>query len=107
MLAGSIADTYFGWQADQSRLSLAREHLGAVERERAITRRGSAPNSNSADTLSRSDGELAAARDQIAALEGSAQLRVMALAALVGKPAADLPPLAPQPLPAVEGATAG
>ncbi len=26
MLASSIADTYFGWQADQSRIALAREH---------------------------------------------------------------------------------
>src|ERR1700684_1751732 len=33
MLARSIADAYFGWQADQARLALARERAGVVERE--------------------------------------------------------------------------
>ena len=30
MLASSVADTYFGWQADESRLTLARETEGVV-----------------------------------------------------------------------------
>jgi outer membrane protein, multidrug efflux system len=37
MLASSIADTYFGWQADQGRIELARERAGAVEGEGAIS----------------------------------------------------------------------
>jgi multidrug efflux system outer membrane protein len=40
-------------------------------------------------------------RERIAALEGSARLRVVALAALVGRPAAELPPFTARPLPAV------
>ena len=36
MLASSIADTYFGWQADQIRISLARERADTVQREGAI-----------------------------------------------------------------------
>ena len=31
MLASSVADTYFGWQADQSRLALARERERTVD----------------------------------------------------------------------------
>lgn len=37
MLASSVADAYFGWQADQSRLALAREHEVTIIREEAIT----------------------------------------------------------------------
>src|SRR5258707_1165095 len=36
MLASSIADTYFGWQADQGRIALARERADLVEQEGAI-----------------------------------------------------------------------
>src|SRR5258708_17532101 len=36
VLASSVTDTYFGWQADQSRLALAREHEATVVREAAI-----------------------------------------------------------------------
>jgi multidrug efflux system outer membrane protein len=46
---------------------------------------------------------LAAAREQIAALQGSAKLRVVALAALVGRSIAQLPPLQARPLPAPPG----
>src|SRR5258708_11039069 len=33
MLESSVADTYFGWQADQGRLTLARERESTVQRE--------------------------------------------------------------------------
>jgi multidrug efflux system outer membrane protein len=46
---------------------------------------------------------LAAAREQIAALEGSARLRVVALAALVGRPINELPPMTRKPLPSFPG----
>ncbi|MEA3149882.1 MAG: hypothetical protein QOD56_821, partial [Gammaproteobacteria bacterium] len=48
------------------------------------------------------DSGIAAVREQIANLEGSARLRVVAIAALVGRPAAELPAFTPRPLPAVE-----
>jgi multidrug efflux system outer membrane protein len=101
MLASSIADTYFGWQADQSRIALARERAGIVEQEGAIAAARVKADLDAADSTSRSDLDLAAAREQIAALEGSAKLRVVALAALVGRSMAELPALQARPLPAV------
>ncbi len=46
----------------------------------------------------------AAAREQIAMLEGSAKLHVVELAALVGRPVSELPPLTPKPLPSFPAA---
>ncbi len=103
MLASSIADTYFGWQADQGRIALARERAGVVEREGQIAAARVDADLDAADSLNRSDLDLAASRERIAALEGSAKLRVVALAALVGRSIADLPPLAARPLPALSG----
>jgi outer membrane protein, multidrug efflux system len=103
LLASSIADTYFGWQSDQNRLSLAREKAAAVESQGQVTAARVRAELDSADELSSSDLALAAAREQIAALEGSAKLRVVALAALVGRSIGELPPLATKPLPSFPG----
>jgi multidrug efflux system outer membrane protein len=103
MLVSSVADTYFGWQADQSRLALARERAGLVEREGAIGAARINADLDPADDASRSDLALAAAREQIVALEGSAKLRIVALAALCGRSVAELPVLQARPLPAVSG----
>jgi multidrug efflux system outer membrane protein len=103
MLASSIADMYFAWQSDQSRLALAREKESAVESQGLIVAERVGAELNSADELDRAELSLAAARDQVAALQGSAKLRVVALAALVGKAIADLPPLTPKPLPSFPG----
>jgi multidrug efflux system outer membrane protein len=103
MLASSIAETYFGWQADQSRLALARERAGVVERERAIAAARVAADLDTADDTQRSELALAAVHEQIAALEGSAQLRRVALAGLVGRSPAELPQLQMKPLPALSG----
>jgi multidrug efflux system outer membrane protein len=103
MLATSIADAYFGWQADQSRIALARERADAVEREGAIAGARVKADLDSSDTTRRSDLDLAAAREQIAASEGSAKLRVVAIAALVGRSLSELPPLQAKPLPELSG----
>ena len=103
MLASSIADTYFGWQADQSRLGVAREREGLVQREGAIAAARVKADLDAAEDTNRSDLALAAVREQIAALEGSAKLRVVALAALAGRSIAELPPLQAKPLPALSG----
>jgi multidrug efflux system outer membrane protein len=100
MLQSSIADAYFGWQADQNRIALARERADIVDREGAIAGARVKADLDSADTTRRSRLDLAAAREQIAALEGSAMLRVVAIAALVGRSASELPTLQPKPLPA-------
>ncbi len=104
MLASSVADTYFGWQADESRLTLARETEDVVARERAVTAARIGAELDPKDELHRADTALAAVREQIAALEGSARLRVVALAALVGRSAAELPTLAAKPLPVISPA---
>ncbi len=103
MLASSIADTYFGWQADQGRIELARERAGAVAGEAAISAARIRADLDPADNTDRSDLATAAAREQIAQLEGSAKLRVVALAALVGRSIQELPPMQPKSLPALSG----
>ncbi len=85
MLASSVADTYFGWQADESRIALARERESTVASEGAVAAARIRAELDPGDDQQRADAALASAREQIAALEGSAQLRIVALAALVGR----------------------
>jgi outer membrane protein, multidrug efflux system len=103
ILASSIADTYLGWQADQNRLALAHEHANVVRHEAAIAAARIAADLDPAEETHRSDLALAAVNEHIAALEGSAKLRVVALAGLVGRSIAELPPLQVRPLPAMSG----
>jgi multidrug efflux system outer membrane protein len=104
MLASSVADAYFGWQADQSRIALARERESAVVREGSISAQRIGADLDPADELQRADSALASVREQIAVLEGSSKLRIVTLAALVGCDPAALPALAPRPLPQISGA---
>jgi multidrug efflux system outer membrane protein len=104
MLASSIADAYFGWQSDQNRLLLAREKETAVDLQAKVSGARVRADLDSADELDSADLALAAAREQIAALQGSAELRVVALAALVGRPISELPPLTLAPLPSFPAA---
>jgi multidrug efflux system outer membrane protein len=101
VLASSIADGYFGWQADQSRIAVLHERQTTIERERAVLAERVQAELEAGDGIHRLDGDVAAVRQQIAALEGSARLRVIALAALVGRAPADLPALTPKALPAI------
>ena len=101
LLASSVADTYFGWQADQGRLSLARARADVVLREGAIAAARVKAELDSADELDRYALAAADAQEQVAALQGSATLRLIALAALAGKPVAELPPLEAKALPTV------
>ena len=101
VLASSVADTYFGWQADQSRLALNRERLVLLQRTAAIDAARERAELESADILHRSDADLAALREQIAVLDASARLRVVTLAALLGKSVSELPVLEVKPLPAI------
>jgi multidrug efflux system outer membrane protein len=101
LLASSIADTYFGWQADQSRLNLAHQRETSVLRRRSIIAARIRGDLEPADAIQRADAGVAAAREQLAELAGSAALRVVTLASLVGRAPAELPPLMSLPLPAV------
>jgi len=101
LLSTSIAESYFGWQADQQRLQLAREQLLLVERQALVTGRRIAAELDSADNARLAAQHSAASREQIAMLEGSARLRIVTLAALLALPAEELPPLTVRELPAL------
>jgi multidrug efflux system outer membrane protein len=102
MLTTAVADTYFGWQADQSRLALARDAVAALERVRALTEKRVARGIDSPDLVHQADANLAAARELEAAYAGSAPIRLAALAALLGVAPAQLPTLAAKPLPSAD-----
>ena len=99
-LATSVADTYFGWQADQGRLALARERLELAGRQLRIASARVGAGLDRDDAAQRATALQAAAQEQVALLEGSAELRRVVLAALIGCAPAELPPLAARPLPA-------
>lgn len=102
LLTVGVADTYFAWQGDQARSALAREAIDAQQHNVRIiaarTRRGI----EDPDDLHRADAALASAREQAAALRGSAQIRLATLAALLGIAPAQLPSLMPRRLPAID-----
>jgi multidrug efflux system outer membrane protein len=96
-----VADTYFGWLADMSRVAIA-DRLVAV-RERALRIAGLRVKQgvDVPDTAQQARAELAGARQQRVALQGSADIRRASLATLVGISPAQLPPLTPRALPDV------
>jgi outer membrane protein, multidrug efflux system len=100
-LVSSIVDTYFGWQADQARLQLAHRRVANAERREAIEAARVRAELDSPDKVREVHSVVGDARDQIAGLEGSAKLRIVALAALAGLPASELPRLEAKELPAV------
>jgi multidrug efflux system outer membrane protein len=104
VLSGAVVDTYFGWQADQARLALVQQRVDALAQVAAIDGARYRAELDSADEQARSNGDLAAARQQQASLAGSAQLRLVALAALTGHAVAQLPQLDAKPLPQLPSA---
>jgi len=103
ILTSAVADTYFGWQADQARLALADTLVANLERNRKLAALRVDHGVDSPDTLHAADTQLASAREQKAAISGSAEVRRAALAALLGIAPAELPPLSAKPLPTVAG----
>jgi multidrug efflux system outer membrane protein len=102
MLQVHIAQTYFGWLADHQRLKLANRLVKDQQRLVHVlglrVQAGLEPN----DRLQQARASAAAARQQAAALRGSAQIRRAALAALIGVAPARLPPLKPRALPVAQ-----
>lgn len=99
MIAASVADTYFAWQADHSRLTLARQIVDGYEKGRVIVIARARQGLDSDDGVHKADAELAAAREQIAMLDGDARIQRAVLAALLGVAPKDLGELKTQPLP--------
>jgi len=104
VLASSVAETYFGWQLDQARLSLATRAAQDATRVEDIARARVAAEIDPPDVLHAAMAAASAAREQVAGLEGSMHLRVVALAALAGTAPAELPALESRPLPEVSAA---
>ena len=97
----AVADTYFGWQADQTRLALAQQQLAVQERLTRIAQLRVGQGVDLPDEASRAQAQLAAVREMKIAIDRSGQIRLAALASLVGVAPADLPKLQPRPLPNV------
>jgi multidrug efflux system outer membrane protein len=98
-LAAAVADAYFGWQADQARLALAHERLELTAQQLQVTSRRAGAGLERDDAVQRATAQQAGAAEQVALLEGSAELRSVVLAALLGCAPAELPPLGSRPLP--------
>jgi multidrug efflux system outer membrane protein len=101
-LASAVTDTYFGWQSDQARLVLTQEVVQGAEKIRELDALRVGSGIDSPDLLSQADADVATAREQVVELEGSAQLRRVALAALAGVSVDALPALNARPLPQID-----
>ncbi len=97
----AVADTYFGWQADQARLQLADQSLATQQRLADVAGLRVRQGVDLPDEAQKAQAQLAAAREMRVALDGSAKIRRAALASLLGVAPADLPELQARPLPAI------
>ncbi|AGG89481.1 efflux transporter outer membrane subunit [Rhodanobacter denitrificans] len=98
----AVADTYFGWQADQARLQLADRLLATQQQFADIAELRVRQGVDLPDEAQKARAQLAAVREMRVALDGSAQIRRAALASLLGVAPTELPELRARPLPAIE-----
>lgn len=98
-LATSTAELYFGWQSDATRLQLAAQELAAAEQRLQIVTARVNANVDRDDARQQVELEVFDARDHRNELDTSAQLRLIALAALLGCSPAELPALTNHALP--------
>ncbi|GAA0260825.1 efflux transporter outer membrane subunit [Rhodanobacter caeni] len=98
----AVADTYFGWQADQARLQLVKQMLSMQHQLAQIAALRVKQGVDLPDETQKANARVASLEGMRAAIEGSAQMRKVALAALLGIAPAELPELHARPLPPVE-----
>ncbi|WP_158883983.1 efflux transporter outer membrane subunit [Rhodanobacter sp. L36] len=98
----SVADTYFGWQADQARLQLADQLLATQQHLLNIAELRVKHGVDLPDSVETAKAQLAQVREMRVALDGSAKIRRVILASLLGVSPAELPSLQPRPLPSVQ-----
>ena len=103
-IQNAVADTYFGWLADQARLSLANRTVSIQQRLLQIAQLRVRQGVDLSDTVQQARSQVAAAQQMQVSLQGSADIRKVALAALLGVSPAELPALQPRPLPEVSSA---
>jgi multidrug efflux system outer membrane protein len=98
-LASSVTEIYYGWQSDVARRELAARRITSAQQRAQIASARAAAHIDRDDARQAAELDLLSMRDYDGELASSAQLRLTALAALLGCAPADLPPLAPRPLP--------
>ncbi|RDS86554.1 efflux transporter outer membrane subunit [Dyella psychrodurans] len=103
-IQNAVADTYFGWLADEARFRLARQSVDIQQRLLQIAQLRVKQGVDLPDTVQQAREQLASAQQMQVTLQGSIELRKVALAALVNVSPADLPKLQPHALPRIEGA---
>ncbi len=99
----AVADTYFSWQADQARLQLADQLLVTQHQFVQIAELRVKHGVDLPDEAQKARARLAAAREMRVALDGSAKIRRVSLASLLGLSPDQLPKLKPRALPTVDG----
>ncbi len=99
----AVADTYFGWQADQARLQLVDRMLDATAQLLHIAELRVKQGVDLPDEVDKVRAQQAALRQMRAAVDGSAQIRQVALASLLGVAPAQLPSLDARALPQTRG----
>jgi multidrug efflux system outer membrane protein len=100
-LASSVAEVYFGWQADTARVEVAQGRRAELERDLRIVRAQTRADIASGEEVERVTVELLDATDRHGTLESSRRLRLVTLAALLGCTPDELPPLKPATLPLI------
>jgi len=98
----AIADTYFGWQADQARKQLADQLIATQQQFSDIAELRVRQGVDLPDEAQKARAQLTEARELQVTIEGSANMRKAALASLLGVAPAQLPELQARPLPRVE-----
>lgn len=100
-IQNAVADTYFGWLADEARIDVARKQVDTqnqyVRVEDLRVRQGV----DLPDDAQKARIQQASARELLVALESSAKIRQSALASLLGVAPAELPTLTPRALPSI------
>ena len=99
----AVANTYFDWQADQARLQLADALLATQQQLAHIAELRVKQGVDVPDEVHKARAQLAGVREMRVALDGSAKIRRVSLAALLGLSPNQLPELTPHALPAVNG----
>jgi multidrug efflux system outer membrane protein len=98
-LATSTAELYFGWQSDSARRELAAQELAASEQRLQIVTARVNADVDRDDEREHAELEVLDARDHLNELDTSAQLRLIALAAMLGCTPAELPAMPARALP--------
>lgn len=99
-LSASIAQSYFGWQADQAQLEILAKQLQFAEQRRDIIKARVDAELEPIDGVYTVDAELAQLRESESIGQYSSQLRRITIAALLGVSAETLPEFSSHPLPA-------